>query len=116
MLKTIVSRGPSSFARRMARRSDPGPPSFTFVTLSVLAPAVIAVCMNAALFAGFGSLVVPVTPAFVRRLPPETARTSTVTVAVAPLASAPSWHVTPRPTMLHALAPPIDRISPKPAP
>ena len=59
----IVSRGPGSFDSKMAWKSDPGPLSFVLVTTSVLAPGVMVVSANAALFAGFGSAVVPVTPA-----------------------------------------------------
>jgi hypothetical protein len=89
-LKTIVSRGPLSFAWTIARRSDPGPPSFVLVTTSVLAPGVTVIDVNAALFAGFGSDVVAVTPAVLFRTPPESARRTTEYVAVAPLASVPS--------------------------
>ena len=92
MLNVIVSRGPGSFASKMAWKSDPGPLSFVLVTTSVLAPGVMVVSTNAALLAGLGSAVVPVTPALLDSVPPARGRTTTVIAAV-PVLRVPSGHV-----------------------
>ena len=79
-----------------------------FVTTSVLAPGVTVVEAKAALLAGSGSDVVPVTPAVARRVPPERGSTSIANAETAPMASVPSWQVTRFPTTLQLAGdPPI---------